>query len=825
MFVWSVNAQNTNRVEAANSSCYGMTASGGHKGYGVVYHYRGGSNSDSVLVNLNGNGNGLGDPWGSVIQATNGRLYGMTYYGGTHNDGAVYSYNITTGTDSIVISFDSINGQYPYGNLLQASNGLMYGMTEAGGKYGYGVLFRFNPVTFQDTVLFDFNIANGAEPRGNLIQATDGKIYGMTYTGGTIGYGVIFRLDPVTNKDTVLYNFQTTDGYGIYGSLYQASNGLMYGMSEYGGTHDLGVLFSFDPITMNENVLVSFDSLNGKGPYGNVIQATDGKLYGMTFYGGTSDGGVLYSYDIAKAKDSVVYNFTAASGEYPLGTPMQAPNGKLYGLTGYGGSGYGVIYQFDPKTGVDSVLVKFNSTTTGAYGPGDVILASNGEYYGMTYLGGLYNSGTLFKYNFKTGADSVLINMGTGGSNNGVIMEASNGMLYGMTELGGTDNQGELFMYNPITGADTVLVNFNDTTNGSYPYAGVRQAKDGLLYGLTSAGGTYNYGTIFSLDPVTDKYTQLYSFNDTNGAKPLGQLTQAPNGKLYGMTWLGGSNDYGVLFSYDPKTGKDTVWVNYNGANGQFGFLATLMNGPGGYMYGQTYEGGGYGDGELFRFDPNTGKDTILHSFDFSDGNAPQGVVVVDTPSHTLYGTASGGGTGSNGVLYSYNLNTNVFSIPVMFNGANGSTPTGFLMQDSSTGLIYGTTYNGGAYNFGTLFTYDPKTGKDSIVVSFNDTNGASPVSIIIAKNIPLGVNNVKQEKQTVIVYPNPVTDAATVVFDKNGRHYIEMDDVTGKKVKWIATDDMQCHISRDDLPAGAYFLRFFDGNQKMISTAKIIVQ
>ena len=102
-----------------------------------------------------------------------------------------------------------------------------------------------------------------------------------------------------------------------------------------------------------------------------------------------------------------------------------------------------------------------------------------------------------------------------------------------------------------------------DYTNGYLPYGSLVQASDGKLYGVTQVGGSHNYGVIFSFDPSASAYTKLKNFDYTNGAYSYGSLMQATDGKLYGMTDDGGSSNDGVIFSYDPAASTYTKLIGF----------------------------------------------------------------------------------------------------------------------------------------------------------------------------------------------------------------------------------------------------------------------
>src|SRR5438552_11218571 len=178
-------------------------------------------------------------------------MYGMTSEGGSNDDGVIFSFDPVTSAYIKLMDFDfnSTSGAFPYGSLIQASDGKLYGMTERGGSNGVGVIFSFDPTTSAYTKLKDFDGTNGSFPFGDVMQASDGKLYGMTSGGGSSDAGVIFSYDPATSAYIKLKDFDYADGYVPYGSLMQASDGRLYGMTHDGGSNVDGVIFSYDPVT------------------------------------------------------------------------------------------------------------------------------------------------------------------------------------------------------------------------------------------------------------------------------------------------------------------------------------------------------------------------------------------------------------------------------------------------------------------------------------------------------------------------------------------------------------------------------------------------
>jgi uncharacterized repeat protein (TIGR03803 family) len=222
----------------------------------------------------------IGPVYGNLVEANNHKLYGMSVNGGmSSNDaGLIFKVNPTDLAFTKVFDFEEDStGNTPHGSLVKGSNGLLYGMTKnlSTNSPVIGVIFSFDPQTETYTKLYELtDSVNGKYPLGSLIQATDGNFYGMTPQGGMFGYGVIFRFDPNTNQYTKLFDFDGALAGGFpNGDLYQASNGKLYGMTVTGGLNTKGVIFAFDPVFQLYEVIENF-TVNDKGalPYGSLIE-------------------------------------------------------------------------------------------------------------------------------------------------------------------------------------------------------------------------------------------------------------------------------------------------------------------------------------------------------------------------------------------------------------------------------------------------------------------------------------------------------------------------------------------------------------------------
>src|SRR5260221_385810 len=137
----------------------------------------------------------------------------------------------------------------------------------------------------------------------------------------------------------------------------------LYGTTSGGGNDEVGTINKLMPATNNLTIPKSFESMATHPFYTNFIQASDGKLYSMTAYGGNSDNGVIISFDPSSSTYTKMKDFDDTNGGHPYGSLIQTSDGKLYGMTANGGSsGYGVIFYFDPATSTYTKLKDFNDT-------------------------------------------------------------------------------------------------------------------------------------------------------------------------------------------------------------------------------------------------------------------------------------------------------------------------------------------------------------------------------------------------------------------------------------------------------------------------------
>ncbi|HXB44360.1 MAG TPA: choice-of-anchor tandem repeat GloVer-containing protein, partial [Puia sp.] len=632
------------------------------------------------------------------IVCTNAQLnlYGLTHNGGANGTGTILNYQSLTGNAVAAKSFDPIALANPrYASLIQASDGNLYGMTNAGGNNGYGGIFTWNPTSLTYVILYNFDYTHGANPYGSLVQGSDGNIYGTASSGGTNGAGVIFSWNPTASTYTVLYNFDNTTGASPLSSLIQASDGNLYGMAYDGGANGYGVFFSWSPTASTYTDLYNFDNTNGANPYGGLVQASDGNLYGMTTLGGSGNG-VIFSWNLTGSSYTLLENFASnKAGDFPSGSLLKATDGNLYGMTNEGGAnGYGVIFSWNPSSSIYQVIFNFDNAKGGNPINNGLIQAKDGSFYGMAASGGSNGYGVIFSWNPSTSTYTVLYNFDNthGGYPYGSLIQASDGNLYGTATDGGTSGYGVIFSWNPSTSTYTVLYNF-DNTNGAIPYGSLIQTSDGNLYGMTSQGGSNNYyGVIFSINPTTSVFNVLYNFDNTHGGFPNGSLIQGTDGNLYGMT-DGSTSGYGVIFSINPSTPVYNVLYYFDGINGGSP-TGSMIQASDGNLYGATTYGGNNGYGVLFNWNPLSSSYNKIADLNQTTGGNPQYNALTEVQAQPTISSFSptSGPVGTlvtiNGTNLSNQTTINIGGVAAIPISNNGAQLVAMVMPGATSGSV-----------------------------------------------------------------------------------------------------------------------------------------
>jgi len=465
---------------------------------------------------------GSGPQYVYLIQGTDGQLYGTAANNGGNGAGTVYKIT-TAGSFTELYSFCSqvgcADGGIPYAGLVMTGNGNFYGTTTCDNGCTSapldGTIFEITP-SGTYSVLHTFGGTDGSGPYSNMTLGSDGNLYGTTLYGGNLsiceglGCGTVFKITP-QGKFTQLYVFQGgSDGNNPFGRLVQGNNGNFYGVTAYGGNYNFtgsggGTVFEITPAG-KLTTLYSFCSQSGcpdgEGPYGAVVQTSNGTIYGTTVYGGTNAYGTLFK--LVGKKLTTLYNFCSvqpncADGNYPYGGLIQASDGNFYGTTNGGGPSAGTVFEFI-SPGTLNTLYSFCSQAQCSDGAlpqgGGLLQATDGNFYGTTMQGGVAGAlGTIFS--ISTGLGPFVQSVTSSGKVGATVT------ILG-TSLGGST------AVSFGGAAATFTVNSTGTAISTSVPTG---AKTGLI-SVTTPSGTLSSNVAFKVIP------QIKSFTPSSG--PVG---------------------------------------------------------------------------------------------------------------------------------------------------------------------------------------------------------------------------------------------------------------------------------------------------------------
>jgi uncharacterized repeat protein (TIGR03803 family) len=390
------------------------------------------------------------------------------------------------------------------------------------------------------STIYSFGAAepiDGAVPKGSL-TSVNGLLFGRTTTTivtarpppMTIGsYGVIFHFDPnnvasTYSIDHVFAGGDLDDGDNPRHDAMTPLNGLLYGTTLEGGTHNNGIIFSIGQDGTDYQVLLSLHNSIGDESHSCFVVGQNGILYGMTASGGDNGEGVIFSFNPATPTPT------------PTATPTATP------------ANFQTLFSFAC------------ASSTGKEPHGRLTLDPNlTTLYGMTRKGGDHDLGVVFKFDTSDNTYSELHDFAGGHddgatSDHGYVVQSGD-HLYGMTTDGGHHDDGVLFRIKTDGSSFDLLHKFGETHHdGKNPYGSLLLVGN-KLYGTTANGGDNDLGTVFVINTDGNNYQRLYSFsgqtNNDDGSKPIDNVILV-NGWLYGMTTEGGAKGQGTVFKVSP---------------------------------------------------------------------------------------------------------------------------------------------------------------------------------------------------------------------------------------------------------------------------------
>lgn len=811
-------------LKAQTIDLWGMTSEGGTSNLGTVFSIDTDGNH-TIKHKFQDEDMGRGSYSNQLCEASNGKLYGLASSGGLNNGGVLFEYDFTDNTYTKKIDFNNETGINPYrSSLIQAANAWLYGTING---YNSSSIFKFDITTNAYHKIW----FQGYSPRGTLFEASDGNLYGIA--NKLDGYhDVLFRFNLQTEIFTEVHEFIEGESeiYPNTDGLVESSDGKLYGLIRNGGVNDCGILYEYN---IQSDTLIyksSFEeTTTGKRPIGKLILSDHQTLYGLTSFKGLNDKGLVFEFDFINNLFSVIHNFEVEDGaNFESGNSLVLYNNKLVGEMLSNG-----IYEIDLNDNSFSIKHNFDGLMDGRYPEGSLVLASNGDFFGMTNNGGEYDGGTIFSYNSNTENYSKKIDLHrniNGKKPFGGLIQASNGKVYGLTPHGGYDDSGVLFEYDNTSGEYTKKLNIflekegpANRPYGQRPWGTLFEASNHKLYGTTEDGGSYDMtgrGSILNYDIENDTISIDHFFTNQEGIRPLGNLIETEDGKLWGMTNNGGSfyqddyesPGYGVLFEYDFMTGVYTKKADLR--SNPYGSLLHASNNR---LYGMTSKGGNNGGGQLFEYNIEEEQYSEIYNFNSNTGKNPKGSLI-QAANQKLYGLTIYGGDNNLGVIFEYDIELDEYTKIHDFDGINGSEPMGSLLQ-ASNGKLYGMTSEGGTHDDGVVFEFDITDNEFVKIFDFDSINGKRPLySALIEFNPVIGIEELS-EAQIIKVFPNPTR--GLVFVQAIGLQEIQIYSISGQLVKTINTNNEFMSFSLKE--KGVYMIRV--STKSSVTNHKVVVE
>jgi len=368
------------------------------------------------------------------------------------------------------------DGSAPTAELVADSKGQLYGTTEMGGSYGRGTLYRITlPASMTGNAtyktLHSFKPGEGATPEGAVLIGSDGGFYGTTNAGGTYGYGTVYRVDPVnfTLKTLHSFNLKATvgDGYNPSSALTVGPGGLLYGTTDFGGAHGYGTVFAISPkgASVSYATIHSFGAPgDGAGPYQGRLVSSGSYLFGMTKSDTNNGFGVVYELIQSGStwSEAVLHQFGTVTADAfsPTNGLVRDKSGNLYGCAQGGRYGRGAVFELEPAgVGIFSYSIIQNfGAHTGEPGAAScaLVLDSTGRLVGTSSNGGQYDAGSVFRLTASGGAWTLSTRFSFGPTSGGYaydpvapLLPLANGYYAGSAFSGGAYKEGAMFEIKP----------------------------------------------------------------------------------------------------------------------------------------------------------------------------------------------------------------------------------------------------------------------------------------------------------------------------------------------------------------------------------------
>jgi uncharacterized repeat protein (TIGR03803 family) len=336
-------------IQDTNSWLYGTVYPDG--GPGGVFKVSADGASFTVLHNFNPVSKDGSQSTARLMLAGN-TLFGTTKSGGSNNFGTIFRVNTDGLAYQSLYHFGSVpfDGQFPYAGLALGNDGNLFGGTIGGGTNNRGTVYKIRPDGGGYQVLRQFGPSfgtNGAYLYGGLVVGSNNVLFGTTFSGGTSGFGNIFRLNPDGSGYQIIHQFGAGDGNGSYAGLVRGKDGSLFGSTSLGGANNQGTVFKIREDGTGYAVLASVGSgaSDGRQIYQALAIGKDDALYGVTSSGGANNSGTLFRLE----QDGTGYRtlFSFRTNEFASADLLATQAGEFFGaLQIISGSETGTLFRF-----------------------------------------------------------------------------------------------------------------------------------------------------------------------------------------------------------------------------------------------------------------------------------------------------------------------------------------------------------------------------------------------------------------------------------------------------------------------------------------------
>ena len=723
----SVSQPEGRLLSSTNGFLYGTSPFGGSNGLGCVFKVARDGTGLTIVRHFSGPADGRA-PYGGVLEGKDGLIYGTTYSGGGFGFGTLYRMANDGSGFTVMRHFGQsfADGKYPLGRLFEGVDGFLYGTASEGGTNDFGMVFRILRTGGGYHHMYSFTATGeaGQSPNAGVVQhaAEPGAVYGTTPYGGTNGFGgVVFRL-ATNGAYSALKHFDIVapGPTAPFGGVTAASDGVLYGLSQLGGTNDTGSIFKLNRDGSGFSVLRSFDAFNdGAKPLGALLDGSDGLLYGSTTEGGANQGGILFRIN----RNGSGYQILRNGGLQPM--DARAPyagftevTGALFTVSSSGteGASSGTLLKINRDGTGYQILGVFGVNGGDGQSPVQPLNPGPGGWlYGVTPLGGQFGGGTVFRADTNGSNYSVLRSFGPA-TNNGYVpagspVDGGDGFLYGTLGEGGASGRGLVYKMQTNGAGFSVIRAFTaSASDGSKPAGPLLLGSDGALFGTTVGGGQFQTGAVFRLTRDGSEFSILHAFESsgTDGVAPDTGVVEGSDGLIYGVTYGGGPSDAGTIYRVD-KFGLPTSYQILR----QFGTNSTggtkprgrLMEASDGYLYGTALAGGSTGNGTVFRLLKDGSGYSVLKHFtaEPTEGWQPNGRLA-EGPDGLLYGIVTSGGASNSGGIFRIGKDGGSYALFASFGQQAGDGRVAAPGLAWAAGKMFGVTSDGGLSGIGTLF-------------------------------------------------------------------------------------------------------------------------